>query len=97
MSDRGRATPWVVLGVVWFTLGAAYGLFFSFTIFFVSLIEEFRWSRGLTAGAFSLSTVIQGVVSPGIGILAFLTAMGFCGVAATCFWAARPHTTRSGR
>ncbi len=69
MTGRGRATPWVVLGVVWVALAAAYGLFFSFTIFFVSLIEEFHWSRGLTAGAFSLSTVTQGVLSPGIGML----------------------------
>ncbi|MBI4607648.1 MAG: MFS transporter [Candidatus Rokubacteria bacterium] len=69
MSDRVRATPWLVLGVVWLMLGAVYGLFLSFTIFFVALIEEFRWSRGLTAGAFSLATVIQGVLSPGIGLL----------------------------
>jgi MFS family permease len=54
---------------VWVTLGVTFGLFFSFTIFFIPLVEEFRWSRGLTAGAFSLSTVIQGVLSPGIGLL----------------------------
>jgi MFS family permease len=60
---------WLVLAVVWLTLGVAYGLFFSFTIFFIPLVEEFRWSRGLTAGAFSLATVIQGVLSPGIGML----------------------------
>lgn len=69
MSDREGVTPWVVLAAVWFTLGAAYGLFFSFSIFFVPLIEEFRWSRGLTAGAFSLSTLIQGLLSPVIGML----------------------------
>ncbi len=63
------ATPWLVLAVVWLTLGAGYGLYFSFTIFFVALIEEFHWSRGLTAGAFSLATMIQGVLSPGIGML----------------------------
>ena len=61
-----RATPWIVLAVVWLALGVSFGLFFSFTIFFVPLVEEFRWSRGLTAGAFSLSTVVQGVLSPGI-------------------------------
>lgn len=63
------ATPWVVLGVVWLTLGAAYGIFFSFPIFFIPLIEEFRWSRGLTAGAYSLSAVMQGILSPVIGML----------------------------
>lgn len=68
-ATGSAATPWVVLGVVWLTLGAAYGLFFSFPIFFIALIEEFRWSRGLTAGAFSLSAVMQGVLSPVIGML----------------------------
>lgn len=65
----GSATPWIVLAVVWLALGVSFGLFFSFTIFFVPLVEEFRWSRGLTAGAFSLSAVVQGVLSPGIGML----------------------------
>lgn len=64
-----QATPWIVVSVVWFTLAIAYGLFLSFTIFFIPLIEEFRWSRGLTAGVFSLATLIQGVLSPVIGLL----------------------------
>ncbi len=69
VNGYGRATPWVVLAVVWLTLGVGYGLFFSFTIFFIALVEEFRWSRGLTAGAFSLATMVQGVLSPGVGML----------------------------
>lgn len=58
-----------VVAVVWIILAVAYGLFFSFTIFFVALLEEFHWSRGLTAGAFSLSTVVQGLLSPAVGLL----------------------------
>ncbi len=69
LNGSRQATRWIVLAVVWLTLGVAYGLFFSFTIFFVPLIEEFHWSRGLTAGAFSLSALIQGVLSPAIGML----------------------------
>jgi len=60
---------WTIVGVVWLTLAIGYGLFFSFPIFFVPLVEEFRWSRALTAGAFSLSTVVQGVMSPVVGVL----------------------------
>jgi MFS family permease len=55
---------------VWVTLAVAYGLFFSFSVFFVPLIEEFRWSRGLTAGAMSVSAVVQGVCAPLAGIVA---------------------------
>ena len=63
------AAPWVALTIVWLTLATSYGLYFSFSIFFVPLIEEFRWSRGLTAGIFSLSTVVQGLASPIVGTL----------------------------
>lgn len=63
MQPRG------IVAVVWITLAVAYGVFFSFSIFFVPLLEEFRWSRALTAGAFSLSTVIQGALAPLTGVL----------------------------
>lgn len=58
---------WRIVGVVWLTLAVGYGLFLSFPIFFVPLVEEFRWSRAITAGAFSVSTVVQGLMSPAIG------------------------------
>ena len=69
--DRGAAARRgvTIVTVVWLTLAVAYGLFFSFSIFFAPLLEEFRWSRGVTAGAFSLSTVVQGVLSPVVGAL----------------------------
>ena len=45
------------------------GLYFSFSVFLVPLTEEFHWSRGLTAGAQSVSTVLQGLLAPVAGIL----------------------------
>ena len=59
----------VVVGAVWVTLAIASGLYFSFPVFFVALVEEFGWSRGATAAAFSISSVVQGVLSPVVGIL----------------------------
>jgi MFS family permease len=47
----------------------AYGLFFSFSVFLVPLVAEFQWSRALTAGALSVSTVVQGVCAPLAGLL----------------------------
>jgi MFS family permease len=35
----------------------------------VALLEEFGWSRGATAAAFSLSSIVQGALSPVVGIL----------------------------
>jgi len=60
---------WVVVGAVWLTLAIASGLYFSFPVFFVALLDEFGWSRGATAAAFSISSVVQGVLSPVIGML----------------------------
>jgi len=60
----------VLVSVVWATLAVAYGLFFSFSVFFVPLIEEFRWSRGLTAGAMSVSAIVQGLCAPLAGVVA---------------------------
>jgi MFS family permease len=68
---RGRdaLTPWIVVGTVWVTLAIASGLYFSFPVFFVALLEEFGWSRGATAAAFSISSIVQGLLSPVIGML----------------------------
>jgi MFS family permease len=58
-----------VVGAVWITLAIASGLYFSFPIFFVALLEEFGWSRGATAAAFSISSIVQGVLAPVVGTL----------------------------
>src|SRR6266850_7098176 len=69
MQMSAPAFPWMVVSAVWVTLAIASGLYFSFPIFFVALVEEFGWSRGATAAAFSISSVVQGVLSPAVGIL----------------------------
>jgi MFS family permease len=72
MTDGSAFRPgarWVVVATLWATLGITSGLFFSFPVFFVPLIEEFGWSRGVAAGAFSLSSVVQGLLSPLVGML----------------------------
>ena len=61
--------PWIVVAAVWITLAISSGLYFSFPIFFVALLEEFGWSRGATAAAFSISAIMQGVLSPLVGML----------------------------
>ena len=66
---REALLPWTVVGAVWVTLAIASGLYFSFPIFFVALLEEFGWSRGATAAAFSIASIVQGVLSPVVGML----------------------------
>jgi MFS family permease len=63
------ARSWRLIASIWLTLGVAFGLYFSFPVFYVALLEEFGWSRGAAAGAFSLSAIVQGVLSPLVGAL----------------------------
>jgi len=65
----GPRRQFQVVATVWLVLAVAYGLFFSFPIFFVALLDEFRWSRALTAGAMSISTLLQGLLAPISGIV----------------------------
>src|SRR5258706_9971974 len=41
LSGRDAMTPWIVVGAVWITLAITFGLYFSFPVFFVALVEEF--------------------------------------------------------
>ncbi len=54
---------------MWITLAIASGLYFSFPVFFVALLDEFGWSRGATAAAFSIASLVQGAISPVVGML----------------------------
>ncbi len=79
---------------MWVALAVGNGLYFSFSVFLVPLVEEFHWSRGLTAGAQSVSTIgpwFGGVVHDVMGTyrVVFLASVGFCALGSTCFWLAR--------
>jgi MFS family permease len=67
--DREALHRRIVVAAVWITLAISSGLYFSFPIFFVALLEEFGWSRGATAAAFSISSIVQGLLSPVVGML----------------------------
>lgn len=58
---------WVVVGISFINIAIAYGLNFSFSIFFVAILEEFKWNRATTAGVFSLSALLLGISSWFIG------------------------------
>ena len=73
-----------VMMVIW------WGSFHSFGVFFESLLDEFHWSRAITAGAFSLHNITFGIFSIPIarlcsryqpriviGICGFLGGLGY--------------------
>ena len=50
----------VVLGA-FIVMTLAWGIFYSFGIFLIPLLEEFGWTRANTAGAFAIAIFIEGL------------------------------------
>lgn len=53
---------YLVVIIAFMVMMVAQGLFNSFGIVFNSLLDEFKWTRAVTAGAFSLSMSLRGLV-----------------------------------
>jgi len=62
---------WFVVGFSFITLALVYGVWYSFSVFFVALLKEFGWSRSIGAGAFSIFIIVSGVIGPYVGNLVY--------------------------
>jgi MFS family permease len=60
---------WVVVGVVFVTMGIAVNARTAFSLLFPPILDEFGWDRGTTAGAFSFGFVVSAIMSPTLGRL----------------------------
>ncbi len=60
---------WIVIAVAFVTMGIAVNMRSAFSIYYVAMLEDFSWSRGVTALAFSLSMAAYMVFVPFCGIL----------------------------
>jgi MFS family permease len=58
---------WIIVGISFITLALADAVWYSFSVFFVSLLEEFGWSRSIGAGAFSLFVIVHSLIGPFAG------------------------------
>jgi MFS family permease len=60
---------WVVVIVVFVTMGIAVNARTAFSLLFPPILDEFGWPRGVTAGAFSFGFIVSAVLSPLLGRL----------------------------
>jgi MFS family permease len=60
---------WVIVAVVFVTMGIAVNARTAFSLLFPPILDEFGWDRGMTAGAFSFGFVVSAIMSPSLGRL----------------------------
>src|SRR6516225_4993367 len=66
VASRGA---WLMLGGAFAAFAVSAGIMHSYAVFLVAFIEEFRWSRGETSIAYSVSQLVAGGSSPLVGAL----------------------------
>ncbi len=60
---------WVIVAVVFVTMGVAVNARTAFSLLFPPILDEFHWDRGTTAGAFSFGFIVSAIMSPALGRL----------------------------
>ncbi|HTX54425.1 MAG TPA: MFS transporter [Candidatus Baltobacteraceae bacterium] len=70
MNLSTNTRRWVVLAAVFLNLALLYGIWYSYAVFLVALLQEFHWSRSVLAGAFSVFILVNGAISPIVGWMA---------------------------
>jgi MFS family permease len=60
---------WVIVAVAFVTLGITFGVWYSFSVFFLAIINEFGWSRAAASSIYSVFIISQAMIGPLAGHL----------------------------
>jgi MFS family permease len=75
---------WIIVAVCSMTMAIAYGVMYSFSVFFKPIVAHFNWDRTTVSSIYSVSLVFRGAVSIGIGWLTDrygpMKISAFCGI-----------------
>ena len=58
---------YLIVGLAFIMMFVFWGAFYAFGIFFKPILKEFGWTRAITAGAFSLCSIVQGLLGIAMG------------------------------
>ncbi|MFZ1101456.1 MAG: MFS transporter [Hyphomicrobiaceae bacterium] len=58
---------WLIVGVVFVSMAIGVNARTAFSLLFPPILEEFRWDRAVTAGAFSFGFLVSALMSPLLG------------------------------
>jgi MFS family permease len=67
---RGIYYGWVIVLACTLMMAVAYGIMYSYSVFFKPLVDHFNWDRATVASIYSISLLLRGAVSIGVGWLA---------------------------
>jgi hypothetical protein len=59
-----RLPFWLIVGIAFVTMAIGVTGRTTFSLLMPPLIDEFKWDRGLAAGAFSFGFLVSAVLSP---------------------------------
>jgi MFS family permease len=75
---------WVIVAVCSMSMAIAYGIMYSFSVFFKPIVAQFDWDRATVSSIYSMAMVFRGAVSIPIGWLAdkygAIKLTVFCGI-----------------
>ena len=54
---------WVIVAIGFITLGAAFGVWYSFSVFILAIINDFGWSRAAASSIFSIFIISQSIMN----------------------------------
>jgi MFS family permease len=60
---------WLLVGIAFVTMAVGVNARTAFSLLFPSILDEFGWDRGVTAGIFSFGFLISAVITPCVGRL----------------------------
>lgn len=60
---------WVVVALGFVTLGIAFGIWYSYSVFILAVIKEFGWTRAAASSIFSVFIISQALMNPITGML----------------------------
>jgi len=67
---RDRCYPgWIMVGLSFLNMAVVFGIWYSFSVFYLTLMNEFGWSRAVAASIFSVFIFCQSLTGPLAGRL----------------------------
>ncbi|MFH1350773.1 MAG: MFS transporter [Pseudomonadota bacterium] len=66
-NDMGYYYGYLIVGAAFLIMTVFWGAYYSFGVFFKPMVNEFGWTAAMTSGAFSLSSITNGLLAIAMG------------------------------